>query len=58
VCWALSRVAAQAEKNGIPWREEVQRCESDPSFQARRAQRKNSCPSLREPSLQRCHRAG
>ena len=25
----------QAEKNGIPWREEVKRFENDPSFQAR-----------------------
>ena len=29
--------ALQAEKNGIPWREEVKRFESDPSFQARPA---------------------
>ena len=34
-CAALRRAAVQAEKNGIPWREEVKRFETDPRFQAR-----------------------
>ena len=36
---ALKRAAWQAEKNGIPWREEVKRFETDPRFQARSSQR-------------------
>ena len=36
-CAALMRPrgAAQAEKNGIPWRDEVKRYEADPRYQAR-----------------------
>ena len=42
----------QAEKNGIPWREEVQRCESDPSFQAR--SRRSASVSRARAELFRC----
>ena len=46
-CAALRRVAWQAEKNGIPWREEVKRFETDPRFQARASRRRITTASAR-----------